>query len=106
RFAFLRGPAARLHRALAQFMLDVQTQQHGYTECYTPYIVNDRALRGTGQLPKFEADLFAARKGGQEGQAEPMYLIPTAEVPLTNYVQGEILAEASLPLKLTAHSPC
>ena len=106
RFAFLRGPAARLHRALAQFMLDVQTQQHGYTECYTPYIVNDRALRGTGQLPKFEADLFAAQKGGQEGQAEPMYLIPTAEVPLTNYVQGEILAEASLPLKLTAHSPC
>ena len=106
RFAFLRGPAARLHRALAQFMLDVQTQQHGYTECYTPYIVNDRALRGTGQLPKFEADLFAAQKGGQEGQAEPMYLIPTAEVSLTNYVQGEILAEASLLFKLTAHSPC
>ena len=106
RFAFLRGPIARLHRALAQFMLDVQTLEHGYTECYTPYIVNDRALRGTGQLPKFEADLFAARKGGQEGEGEPLYLIPTAEVPLTNSVQGALLAEAELPLRLTAHTPC
>ena len=106
RFAFLRGPIARLHRALAQFMLDVQTLEHGYTECYTPYIVNDRALRGTGQLPKFEADLFAARKGGQEGEGEPLYLIPTAEVPLTNSVQGALLAEAELPLRLAAHTPC
>ena len=106
RFAFLRGPIARLHRALAQFMLDVQTLEHGYTECYTPYIVNDRALRGTGQLPKFEADLFAARKGGQEGEGEPLYLIPTAEVPLTNSVQGALLAAADLPLRLAAHTPC
>jgi seryl-tRNA synthetase len=75
------GPLARLHRALAQFMLDVQTQEHGYTECYVPYIVNADSLRGTGQLPKFEGDLFAAKKGGQEGEAAPdnaaLYLIPT-----------------------------
>ena len=84
RFTFMRGPIARLHRALAQFMLDVQTQQHGYTECYTPYIVNADTLRGTGQLPKFEADLFAANKGGQEGADEnqALYLIPTSEVTL------------------------
>jgi seryl-tRNA synthetase len=106
RFTFMRGPAARLHRALAQFMLHMQTREHGYTECYTPYIVGASALRGTGQLPKFEADLFAARKGGQEGEGEPMYLIPTSEVTLTNSVAGEILAEGDLPLKLTAHSPC
>jgi seryl-tRNA synthetase len=106
RFAFMRGPMARLHRALAQFMLDVQTLEHGYTECCTPYIVNAGALRGTGQLPKFEADLFAAQKGGQQGEGEPMYLIPTAEVPLTNSVAGQILAEGDLPLKLTAHTPC
>ena len=108
RFTVLKGPLARLHRALAQFMLDVQTAEHGYTECYTPYIVNADSLRGTGQLPKFEEDLFAARKGGQEGEAEnaALYLIPTAEVPLTNFVRDEIVAEAELPLMFTAHSPC
>ena len=108
RFTVLKGPLARLHRALAQFMLDVQTAEHGYTECYTPYIVNADSLRGTGQLPKFEEDLFAAKKGGQEGEAEnaALYLIPTAEVPLTNFVRDEILAEADLPLMLTAHTPC
>ena len=106
RFAFLRGPVARLHRALAQFMLDVQTTQHGYTECYTPYIVNADTLRGTGQLPKFEADLFAVKKGGQEGEGELLYLIPTSEVSLTNVLRGEIVAEADLPIKLTAHTPC
>ena len=106
RFSFMRGPVARLHRALAQFMLDVQTTQHGYTECYTPYIVNADTLRGTGQLPKFEADLFAVKKGGQEGEGELLYLIPTSEVSLTNMLRGEIVAEADLPIKLTAHTPC
>ncbi len=106
RFALMRGPVARLHRALAQFMLDVQTRRHGYTECYTPYIVNAETLTGTGQLPKFEQDLFAAKKGGQEGEGEVLYLIPTSEVSLTNIVRGEILKEAELPLKLTAHTPC
>ena len=106
RFAFMKGPVARLHRALAQFMLDTQTQQHGYVECYTPYIANAESLRGTGQLPKFEADLFAARKGGQEGDSEALYLIPTSEVTLTNSVRGDILAEADLPIKLTGHTPC
>ena len=111
RFTFMRGPVARLHRALAQFMLDVQTTEHGYTECYTPYIVNADTLRGTGQLPKFEADLFAAKKGGQEGgqegeDSQALYLIPTSEVTLTNVVRDEVLAEADLPIKLTAHTPC
>lgn len=110
RFTVMKGPLARLHRALAQFMLDVQTQEHGYTECYTPYIVNGDSLRGTGQLPKFEEDLFAAKKGGQEGAAEAestaLYLIPTSEVPLTNFVRDEIVAEAELPLQFTAHTPC
>jgi seryl-tRNA synthetase len=110
RFAVMKGPLARLHRALAQFMLDVQTQEHGYTECYTPYIVNAESLRGTGQLPKFEADLFAAKKGGQEGEEglddTALYLIPTSEVPLTNFVRDEVLAEGSLPIRLTAHTPC
>jgi seryl-tRNA synthetase len=106
RFALMKGPVARLHRALAQFMLDVQTRRHGYTECYTPYIVNADTLTGTGQLPKFEQDLFAAKKGGQEGEGEVLYLIPTSEVSLTNIVRGEILKEADLPLKLTAHTPC
>ena len=106
RFAFMRGPIARLHRALAAFMLDLHTRQHGYTECYTPYIVNAETLRGTGQLPKFEADLFAVKKGGQEGEGEALYLIPTSEVSLTNSVRGEVLAEADLPIKLTAHTPC
>lgn len=110
RFTVMKGQLARLHRAIAQFMLDVQTQEHGYTECYTPYIVNEATLRGTGQLPKFEADLFAVSKGGQEGLAagdqQAHYLIPTSEVTLTNFVRDEVLAEAQLPLKLTAHTPC
>ena len=108
RFTFMRGPIAQLHRALAQFMLDTQTREHGYTECYTPYIVNADTLRGTGQLPKFEADLFAANKGGQDGgeDNQALYLIPTSEVTLTNVVRDEILAEADLPIKLTAHTPC
>ena len=110
RFTVLRGPVARLHRALAAFMLDVQTLEHGYTECYTPYIVNAETLRGTGQLPKFAADLFAAKKGGQEGEEVPdhsaLYLIPTSEVTMTNFVRGEIVPQDSLPLKFTAHTPC
>ncbi|GAB4484132.1 MAG: serine--tRNA ligase [Burkholderiaceae bacterium] len=106
RFVFMRGPVARLHRALAQFMLDVQTREHGYVECYTPYIVNAETLIGTGQLPKFEQDLFATKKGGHEGAGEVLYLIPTSEVSLTNVVRGEILKEADLPIKLTAHTPC
>jgi len=110
RFTVMKGPIARMHRALSQFMLDVQTQEHGYTECYTPYIVNGDSLRGTGQLPKFEGDLFAARKGGQEGEAQPdntaLYLIPTSEVPLTNFVRDVVTPEADLPIKLTAHTPC
>jgi seryl-tRNA synthetase len=108
RFTFMRGPIARLHRALAQFMLDTQTQQHGYTECYTPYIVNAQTLQGTGQLPKFEADLFAANKGGQDGGEDnpTLYLIPTSEVTLTNVVRDEIVAESDLPIRLTAHTPC
>jgi len=106
RFTFMRGPVARLHRALAQFMVDTQTTEHGYTECYTPYVVNADTLRGTGQLPKFEADLFAAKKGGQESEGETLYLIPTSEVTLTNTVRGEIVALESLPIKLTGHTPC
>lgn len=106
RFAFMKGPAAQLHRALAQLMLDVQTREHGYTECYTPYIASAESLRGTGQLPKFEADLFAAQKGGHEGEGEALYLIPTSEVTLTNSVRGELLAESDLPVRLTAHTPC
>ncbi|MDP1886314.1 serine--tRNA ligase [Polaromonas sp.] len=110
RFTVMQGQLARMHRALSQFMLDVQTAEHGYTECYVPYIVNGDSLRGTGQLPKFEEDLFAARKGGQEGAAEAestaLYLIPTSEVPLTNFVRDEVLPEAQLPLKFTAHTPC
>ena len=110
RFTVMKGPIARLHRALSQFMLDVQTQQHGYTECYVPYAVNADSLKGTGQLPKFEGDLFAAKKGGQDGEPVPdnaaLYLIPTSEVPLTNFVRDVVVAESELPLKLTAHTPC
>jgi seryl-tRNA synthetase len=84
----------------------VQTGEHGYTECYTPYIVNAETLRGTGQLPKFEADLFAAKKGGAEGDEAALYLIPTSEVTLTNFVRDTIVAEADLPIRLTAHTPC
>ncbi|MCK2043684.1 serine--tRNA ligase [Chromohalobacter sp. TMW 2.2308] len=100
RFAVMRGPIARLHRALAQFMLDKQTREHGYEECYVPYIVNDASLTGTGQLPKFGEDLFKL-----EGDHD-FYLIPTAEVPLTNIAREQIFTPAELPLKLTAHTPC
>ena len=106
RFAVMKGGMARLHRALAQYMLDVQTGRHGYTECYTPYIVNADSLYGTGQLPKFEEDLFAVKKGGQEGAGESLYLIPTSEVSLTNLVRDEILSVDQLPMRLTAHTPC
>ena len=110
RFTVMKGGIARLHRALAQFMLDVQTGEHGYTECYVPYAVNADSLRGTGQLPKFEGDLFAAKKGGQEGEPVPdnqaLYLIPTSEVPLTNFLRDVVVQEAELPIKLTAHTPC
>jgi seryl-tRNA synthetase len=105
RFTFMRGPMARLHRALAQFMLDVQTQEHGYTECYTPYIVNREVLEGTGQLPKLKADMFWVTRGGDEVATE-QYLIPTSEVSLTNSVREQILNAEQLPIKLTAHSPC
>ena len=105
RFSLMKGKVARLHRALAQFMLDTHTQQHGYTECYTPYIVSDAALLGTGQLPKFAEDLFHVTRGDDESKLS-QYLIPTAEVTLTNIVRDEIVAEKDLPLKFTAHSPC
>ncbi|MCW5642655.1 MAG: serine--tRNA ligase [Burkholderiaceae bacterium] len=110
RFTVLKGAIARMHRALAQFMLDVQTLEHGYTECYTPYIVNADSLRGTGQLPKFEGDLFAAKKGGQDAEDHPdtaaLYLIPTSEVPLTNFVRDAVVPLSDLPMRLTAHTPC
>ena len=105
RFSFLRGPVASLHRALAQFMLDMQTRQHGYTECYTPYIVNREVLEGTGQLPKFKEDMFWVSRGGDEEQQE-QYLISTSEISLTNSVREQVLAMEQLPIKLTAHSPC
>ena len=105
RFAFLKGPVARLHRALAQFMLDMQTEQHGYTECYTPYIVNREILEGTGQLPKFKEDMFWVLRGGDDEQAE-QYLISTSEISLTNSVRETVLQADELPIKLTAHSPC
>lgn len=106
RFSVMKGGIARLHRALAQYMLDTHTGQHGYTECYTPYLVNADSLRGTGQLPKFEEDLFAVKKGGAEGEGENFYLIPTSEVSLTNMVRDEIVALDQLPIKITAHTPC
>jgi seryl-tRNA synthetase len=105
RFSFLRGPVARLHRALAQFMLDLQTQAHGYIECYTPYIVNREILEGTGQLPKFKEDMFWVSRGGDENQPE-QYLISTSEISLTNTVRERVLPASELPIKLTAHSPC
>ena len=105
RFTFLRGPAARLHRALAQLMLDLQTREHGYTECYTPYIVNREILEGTGQLPKFKHDMFWVLRGGDDEQAE-QYLISTSEISLTNTVREQILKAEELPVKLTAHTPC
>ncbi|MGO3699968.1 MULTISPECIES: serine--tRNA ligase [Halomonas] len=100
RFAVMRGPIARLHRALAQFMLDIQTEKHGYEECYVPYMVNRDSLTGTGQLPKFGEDLFKL------DDEREYYLIPTSEVPLTNFVRDEIVDQAALPMKLTAHTPC
>ncbi len=106
RFSVMKGGIARLHRALAQFMLNTHVDEHGYTECYTPYMVNADSLRGTGQLPKFEADLFSVKKGGAEGEGETFYLIPTSEVSLTNIARDEILALDQLPLKMTAHTPC
>ncbi len=102
RFSLLKGGVARLHRALAQFMLDTHTAEHGYTEVYVPYLVNAASLHGTGQLPKFEEDLFKVLRGEQE----PLYLIPTAEVPVTNIVRDEILAAEALPLKFVCHTPC
>ena len=104
RFYTLRGGVARLHRALTQMMLDTQTNEHGYTECYVPYVVNAATMTGTGQLPKFEDDLFWVTKGGAPDEAR-MYLVPTAEVPLTNFMRDAIVAGADLPLKLTAHTP-
>jgi seryl-tRNA synthetase len=107
RFSFMRGQMARLHRALAQFMLDLQTSQHGYTECYTPYIVNASTLMGTGQLPKFREDMFWVTRGGQlEEGAQEQFLISTSEITLTSVVRDTIVAEADLPIKLTAHTPC
>ena len=105
RFTMLRGPIARLHRALAQFMLDTHTQQHGYTEVYSPYIVNPEVLYGTGQLPKFAEDMFRVEKGGGENVVT-QYLISTSEISLTNTVRDSIVDAAALPIKLTAHSPC
>ncbi len=112
RFTLLRGTAARLHRALAQFMLDTQTLEHGYTECWTPYIVNREILEGTGQLPKFEQDLYQVQSGelaetaGSGASMSAQFLIPTSEVSLTNTVREQILEAAALPIRLTAHSPC
>ncbi|WP_031359129.1 serine--tRNA ligase [Caballeronia sordidicola] len=105
RFTLLRGQIARLHRALAQFMIDTHTEQHGYTEAYTPYIVNPEILVGTGQLPKFADDMFRVEKGGEENTVT-QYLISTSEISLTNTVRESILEAAALPVKLTAHSPC
>jgi seryl-tRNA synthetase len=101
RFTLMKGQIAKLHRAIAQFMLDTQTDKHGYTECYTPYMVNRETLVGTGQLPKFEEDLFFTPHNDSK-----LYLIPTSEVTLTNTVRDEIVAADSLPIKLTAHTPC
>ena len=115
RFSFMKGPIARLHRALAQFMLDLQTEQHGYAECYTPYIVNASTLLGTGQLPKFKNDMFWVTRGGDEptldeqGNAiarEEQYLISTSEITLTSSVRDSIVPAADLPIRLTAHTPC
>jgi seryl-tRNA synthetase len=106
RFTFLKGPVARLHRALAAFMLDLQTQEHGYTECYTPYLVQAKALQGTGQLPKFEQDLFHVTSGDGDAAGNKWYLIPTSEVTLTNTVADTVLAQDALPIKLTGHTPC
>jgi len=102
RFVCMKGNMARLHRAIGQLMLDIQTQEHGYEECYTPYLVNEESLIGTGQLPKFSEDLFKTSKGDDDS----LYLIPTGEVPLTNFVRDTIVNENDLPLKFTALTPC
>ncbi len=106
RFSLLKGPLARLHRALAQFMLDTHTEKHGYTETYVPYLVNAESMRGTGQLPKFEEDLFKVPRQTGDGGQENFYLIPTAEVPVTNMVRDSIVPLEKLPLKFVAHTPC
>jgi seryl-tRNA synthetase len=106
RFSVMKGPIARLHRAIAQFMLDVHTGEHGYTEVYVPYLVNAVSMRGTGQLPKFEQDLFAVPRGEEQEGGGKLYLIPTAEVPVTNLVRDQIVALDQLPLKFVCHSPC
>jgi len=108
RFTVMKGPLARLHRALAQFMLDVHTSEHGYTEVYVPYLVNADSMRGTGQLPKFEEDLFHVPRDAKQActDADKLYLIPTAEVPVTNLLRDEIVAAEALPLKFVAHTPC
>jgi seryl-tRNA synthetase len=106
RFSLLKGPLARLHRALAQFMLDTHTDAHGYTEVYVPYLVNAASMRGTGQLPKFEEDLFRVPRQMGEAGEQDFYLIPTAEVPVTNMVRDEIVPLEQLPLKYVAHTPC
>ncbi len=106
RFVVITGKLAKLQRALTQFMLDHHTEVNGYTETYVPYLVNADSLTGTGQLPKFEADLFKTRLHGEEGEAKALYLIPTAEVPVTNIVRDSILKDSELPLKFVAHTPC
>ncbi len=104
RFIVMKGEIAKLHRALIQFMLDVHSEEHGYTEVYVPYMVNADSLRGTGQLPKFKEDLFAVSGSTQDNK--PLFLIPTAEVPVTNFVRDEIVAAEQMPLKFVAHTPC
>ena len=106
RFVVMTGKVAKLQRALTQFMLDHHTEINGYTETYVPYLVNADSLMGTGQLPKFEADLFKTHLHGEEGEAKALYLIPTAEVPVTNIVRDSIIKESDLPLKFVAHTPC
>ena len=106
RFVVITGKVAKLQRALTQFMLDQHTEKNGYTETYAPYLVNADSLTGTGQLPKFEADLFKTHLHGEEGEAKALYLIPTAEVPVTNIVRDSILKDSELPLKFVAHTPC
>ncbi|MGG2142426.1 serine--tRNA ligase [Symbiopectobacterium sp. RP] len=106
RFVVMKGQIARLHRALSQFMLDLHTEQHGYQEAYVPYLVNHATLYGTGQLPKFGEDLFHTKPLDEEAESSNYALIPTAEVPLTNLVRDEILDEETLPIKMTAHTPC
>jgi seryl-tRNA synthetase len=106
RFVVITGKLAKLQRALTQFMLDHHVEKNGYTETYAPYLVNADSLTGTGQLPKFEADLFKTHLHGEEGEAKALYLIPTAEVPVTNIVRESIIKESELPLKFVAHTPC